>query len=62
MAGAFSGPLVIRVVEAKDLQPPVGMKTIDPYLAINIDETAVFQTSTKSKTTTPKWNESVRAF
>jgi hypothetical protein len=37
------------------------LKTIDPYLNINVDETAVFQTTTKSKTTTPKWNEAVCA-
>jgi Ca2+-dependent lipid-binding protein len=60
MSAPFTGSLKIRVVEATNLAVPAGMKTIDAYLAINIDETAVFQTTTKSKSLSPKWNELVR--
>ncbi len=59
---SFTGQLKLRVIEASGLVAPDGSKTIDPYLTVSIDEAAVFQTSTKSKTSSPKWNEDVGLF
>jgi len=33
------------------------MQTIDPYVAIDVDETSVARTQTKQKTYKPLWNE-----
>uniref|UniRef100_A0AAY4DB08 Protein kinase C n=1 Tax=Denticeps clupeoides TaxID=299321 RepID=A0AAY4DB08_9TELE len=63
----FNGLLKIKICEALDLKPTawslrhaVGPKTqtflLDTYIALNVDDSRVGQTSTKQKTNSPAWN------
>ncbi|XP_062375477.1 protein kinase C epsilon type [Sardina pilchardus] len=64
----FNGLLKIKIREALDLKPTawalrhaVGPKPqtflLDPYIALNVDDSRVGQTSTKQKTNSPAWND-----
>uniref|UniRef100_A0A672GMU5 Protein kinase C n=1 Tax=Salarias fasciatus TaxID=181472 RepID=A0A672GMU5_SALFA len=64
----FNGQLKIKICEALDLKPTawslrhaVGPKTqtflLDTYIALNVDDSRVGQTSTKQKTNSPAWND-----
>uniref|UniRef100_A0A3Q2QLJ8 C2 domain-containing protein n=1 Tax=Fundulus heteroclitus TaxID=8078 RepID=A0A3Q2QLJ8_FUNHE len=64
----FNGQLKIRIREALDLKPTawslrhaVGPKTqtflLDTYIALNVDDSRVGQTSTKQRTNSPTWND-----
>ncbi|XP_077092500.1 protein kinase C epsilon type isoform X2 [Siphateles boraxobius] len=64
----FNGLLKITISEAFDLKPTawslrhaVGPKTqtflLDTYIALNVDDFRVGQTSTKQKTNSPVWND-----
>ncbi|KAM6956839.1 protein kinase C epsilon type-like [Aplochiton taeniatus] len=64
----FNGLLKIKISEALDLKPTawslrhaVGPKTqtflLDTYIALNVDDSRVGQTSTKQKTNSPAWND-----
>lgn len=64
----FNGLLKIKICEALDLKPTawalrhaVGPKPqtflLDPYIALNVDDSRVGQTSTKQKTNSPAWND-----
>ncbi|ROI81820.1 Protein kinase C epsilon type [Anabarilius grahami] len=64
----FNGVLKIKVCEALNLKPTpwslrhaVGPKTqtflLDTYIALNVDDSRVGQTSTKQKTNSPAWND-----
>ncbi|KAI1887106.1 hypothetical protein AGOR_G00202720 [Albula goreensis] len=64
----FNGLLKIKICEAVDLKPTawslrhaVGPKTqtflLDTYIALNVDDSRVGQTSTKQKTNNPAWND-----
>ncbi|XP_064177137.1 protein kinase C epsilon type-like [Anguilla rostrata] len=64
----FNGLLRIKICEAADLKPTawslrhaVGPKTqtflLDTYIALNVDNSRVGQTSTKQKTNNPVWND-----
>uniref|UniRef100_A0AAQ4PTS2 Protein kinase C n=1 Tax=Gasterosteus aculeatus aculeatus TaxID=481459 RepID=A0AAQ4PTS2_GASAC len=68
----FNGTLRIRIREALDLKPTawslrhaVGPKTqsflLDTYIALNVDDSRVGQTSTKQKTNSPAWNDEFTA-
>jgi len=60
----FNGRLKVTVCSATDLQETkfmtrldVGATTLNPYIAIDVDEELVERTSTKQKTRDPEWNE-----
>ncbi|RXM34442.1 Protein kinase C epsilon type [Acipenser ruthenus] len=64
----FNGLLKIKICEALALKPTawslrhaVGQRTqtflLDTYIALNVDESRVGQTSTKQKTNSPAWND-----
>ncbi|TSK14872.1 Protein kinase C epsilon type [Bagarius yarrelli] len=64
----FNGLLKIKVCKALDLKPTpwslrhaVGPKTqtflLDTYIALNVDDSRVGQTSTRQKTNSPAWND-----
>lgn len=64
----FNGLLKIKVCKALDLKPTawslrhaVGVKSqtflLDTYIALNVDDSRVGQTSTKQKTNSPSWND-----
>ncbi|XP_076152482.1 protein kinase C epsilon type isoform X1 [Alosa pseudoharengus] len=64
----FNGLLKIKVCKALDLKPTawslrhaVGVKSqtflLDTYIALNVDDSRVGQTSTKQKTNSPAWND-----
>ncbi|XP_030626292.1 protein kinase C epsilon type [Chanos chanos] len=64
----FNGLLKIKICEAVDLKPTawslrhaVGPKTqtflLDTYIALNVDDSRVGQTSTKQKTNSPAWHD-----
>ena len=60
----FNGRLKITVIEAKGLQltnfmtrHQMAAVTMEPYVAIDVDEVSMERTSTKSKTHEPTWNE-----
>ncbi|XP_056616525.1 protein kinase C epsilon type [Triplophysa dalaica] len=64
----FNGLLKIKVCEALDLKPTawslrhaVGPKTqtflLDTYIALNVDDFRVGQTSTKQRTNSPAWHD-----
>ncbi|TMS04552.1 Protein kinase C epsilon type [Larimichthys crocea] len=64
----FNGQLKIKICEALELKPTawslrhaVGPKTqtflLDTYIALNVDDSRVGQTSTKQKTNSPTWND-----
>lgn len=64
----FNGLLKIKISEALDLKPTawslrhaVGPKTqtflLDTYIALNVDDFRVGQTSTKQKTNSPVWHD-----
>ena len=66
----FNGLLKIKVCEALDLKPTpwslrhaVGTRTqgflLDTYIALNVDDWRVGQTSTKQKTHSPAWNDEI---
>ncbi|KAG7268956.1 hypothetical protein CRUP_008611 [Coryphaenoides rupestris] len=68
----FNGLLRIKIGEALDLKPTawslrhaVGPKSqtqfaLDTYIALNVDDSRVGQTSTKQRTNSPAWNEEFR--
>ena len=61
----FTGSVKLKVIGATDLKPAVlaqrrtfgGLKSIDPYVSLNVDDVHIAQTSSKPKTSTPVWNE-----
>ncbi|KAI5108245.1 protein kinase C epsilon type isoform X1 [Silurus meridionalis] len=64
----FNGLLKIKIIEALDLKPTawslrhaVGPKAqsflLDPYIALNVDDSRVGQTCTKAKTNSPAWHD-----
>uniref|UniRef100_A0A3P9IU80 Protein kinase C n=1 Tax=Oryzias latipes TaxID=8090 RepID=A0A3P9IU80_ORYLA len=63
----FSGLLKVRVCEAVDLKPTPwalrhavgksGSFLLDPYLALNLDQTRLGQTATRTKTNSPAWHQ-----
>uniref|UniRef100_H2SG45 Protein kinase C n=1 Tax=Takifugu rubripes TaxID=31033 RepID=H2SG45_TAKRU len=64
----FNGQLKIKICEALELKPTawslrhaVGPKNqsflLDPYIALNVDNCRVGQTTTKQKTNSPTWND-----
>lgn len=63
----FSGLLKVRVCEAVDLKPTPwalrhavgksGSFLLDPYLALNLDQTRLGQTVTRTKTNSPAWHQ-----
>lgn len=64
----FNGQLKIKICEALELKPTawslrhaVGPKNpsllLDTYIALNVDNCRVGQTTTKQKTNTPAWND-----
>ena len=64
----FNGSVKVKICEAIDLRPTdfstrhqmMGSRSvqmIDPYIAIDIDETHVNRTTAKPKTNQPTWNE-----
>uniref|UniRef100_A0A3B5L9N9 Protein kinase C n=1 Tax=Xiphophorus couchianus TaxID=32473 RepID=A0A3B5L9N9_9TELE len=63
----FNGLLKVRVVEAVDLKPTPwalrhavgksGSFLLDPYLALNLDQTRLGQTATRTKTNNPAWHQ-----
>lgn len=65
----FNGQLKIKICEALELKPTawslrhaVGPKTqtsflLDTYIALNVDDSRVGQTSTKQRTNSPAWND-----
>ncbi|XP_030611578.1 protein kinase C epsilon type isoform X2 [Archocentrus centrarchus] len=63
----FSGLLKVRVCEAVDLKPTpwalrhavgkTGSFLLDPYLALNLDQTRLGQTATRTKTNSPVWHQ-----
>ncbi|GCC33960.1 hypothetical protein chiPu_0012431 [Chiloscyllium punctatum] len=64
----FNGLLKIKITEAVDLKPTpwslrhaVGSRPqsflLDPYIALNVDDSRIGQTSTKQKTNSPAWND-----
>ena len=63
----FNGRLKITVIGAVDLRTTNFMTrlqfdssssiSLDPYVAVDVDEVAIERTSTKSKTKEPTWNE-----
>ena len=69
----FNGTLKVKVMEAKDLKATacatrhaVGpaaklYETLDPYVAVDVDNVTVGKTSTKGKTNAPQWNEEITA-
>ncbi|KAI3365120.1 hypothetical protein L3Q82_010233, partial [Scortum barcoo] len=66
-AHVFSGLLKVRVCEAVDLKPTPwalrhavgksGSFLLDPYLALNLDQTRLGQTATRTKTNSPAWHQ-----
>ena len=63
MAG-FSGSMKLKVVEANNIKPTEYStrhanvtKTLDPYVAVDVDENHVYRSQSKSKTFRPQWNE-----
>uniref|UniRef100_A0A8C6VDD4 Protein kinase C epsilon n=1 Tax=Naja naja TaxID=35670 RepID=A0A8C6VDD4_NAJNA len=64
----FNGMLKIKICEAVNLKPTpwslrhaVGPRPqtflLDPYIALNVDDFRIGQTSTKQKTNSPAWND-----
>ncbi|KYO41239.1 hypothetical protein Y1Q_0011076 [Alligator mississippiensis] len=64
----FNGLLKIKICEAVNLKPTawslrhaVGPRPqtflLDPYIALNVDDSRIGQTSTKQKTNSPSWND-----
>uniref|UniRef100_A0A8B9QKR9 C2 domain-containing protein n=1 Tax=Apteryx owenii TaxID=8824 RepID=A0A8B9QKR9_APTOW len=64
----FNGLLKIKICEAVNLKPTawslrhaVGPRPqtflLDPYIALNVDDSRIGQTSTKQKTNSPAWND-----
>ncbi|XP_001627685.2 calcium-independent protein kinase C [Nematostella vectensis] len=59
----FTGSLKLRIFEAIELKPAakahwgVKLTTIDPYLLVKVDDVQIAQTTSKTKTFTPVWNE-----
>uniref|UniRef100_A0A8C6M9W7 Protein kinase C n=1 Tax=Nothobranchius furzeri TaxID=105023 RepID=A0A8C6M9W7_NOTFU len=63
----FNGVLKVRVCEAVDLKPTPwalrhavgksGSFLLDPYLALNLDQTRLGQTATRTKTNSPSWHQ-----
>ncbi|XP_048338714.1 protein kinase C epsilon type isoform X2 [Sphaerodactylus townsendi] len=64
----FNGLLKIKICEAVNLKPTawslrhaVGPKPqtflLDPYIALNVDDSRIGQTTTKQKTNSPAWND-----
>ncbi|KAM4715603.1 protein kinase C epsilon type [Anableps anableps] len=63
----FNGLLKVRVCEAVDLKPTPwalrhavgksGSFLLDPYLALNLDQTRLGQTATRTKTNSPAWHQ-----
>lgn len=60
----FTGNVKLKVIGATDLKPAIlaqrrlgGLKSIDPYVSLNVDDVHIARTSSKQKTSTPIWNE-----
>lgn len=61
----FTGSVKLKVIGATDLKPAIlaqrrtfgGLKSIDPYVSLNVDDVHIAQTTAKQKTSTPVWNE-----
>lgn len=64
----FNGSVKLKICEAVDLRPTdfatrhqmgtaKNIQSIDPYIAVDVDEIYLARTSSKPKTTSPKWNE-----
>ncbi|XP_072311633.1 protein kinase C epsilon type isoform X2 [Eucyclogobius newberryi] len=63
----FNGLLKVKVCEAVDLKPTPwalrhavgksGSFLLDPYLALNLDQTRLGQTATRTKTNSPAWHQ-----
>lgn len=62
----FTGELRMKIIEASDLRPTDFstrhahsslIKTLDPYVSINVDDTRIYRSSTKPKTSQPQWND-----
>lgn len=60
----FTGYVKLKVIGATDLKPAIlaqrrlgGLKSIDPYVSLNVDDVHIARTSSKQKTSTPIWNE-----
>lgn len=61
----FTGSVKLKVIGATDLKPAIlaqrrtfgGLKSIDPYVSVNVDDVHIAQTTSKPKTSTPVWNE-----
>ncbi|KAJ1157097.1 hypothetical protein NDU88_009812 [Pleurodeles waltl] len=64
----FNGLLKIRIGEAVDLKPTpwslrhaVGPRPqtflLDPYIALNVDDSRIGQTATRQKTNSPAWHD-----
>ena len=61
----FTGSVKLKVIAATDLKPAIlaqrrtfgGLKSIDPYVSVNVDDRHIAQTTSKQKTSTPIWNE-----
>ena len=61
----FTGSVKLKVIGATDLKPAIlaqrrtfgGLKSIDPYVSVNVDDRHIAQTTSKQKTSTPIWNE-----
>lgn len=60
----FTGSVKLKVIGATDLKPAIlaqrrlgGLKSIDPYVSLNVDDVHIARTSSKQKTSTPVWNE-----
>uniref|UniRef100_A0A673B0S6 Protein kinase C n=1 Tax=Sphaeramia orbicularis TaxID=375764 RepID=A0A673B0S6_9TELE len=66
-ASSKTGLLKVRVCEAVDLKPTPwalrhavgksGSFLLDPYLALNLDQTRLGQTATRTKTNSPAWHQ-----
>lgn len=64
----FNGLLKIKICEAVSLKPTawslrhaVGLRPqtflLDPYIALNVDDSRIGQTATKQKTNSPAWHD-----
>lgn len=59
----FTGSMKLKVIEAIELKPitlphwGVKLSIVDPYLQVNVDDVQIAQTTSKTKTFTPIWNE-----
>lgn len=65
IAPMFTGTVRVKICEAKGLKPTDFQKrlnmtfaqTVDPYVAIDVDQNHLDRSTTKTKTSDPVWNE-----